>query len=223
MEKIKRKIGIIEDDISINEGIELILGTENYTFSHFFSLSEVKDIENHDLIILDINLPDGNGFDFLKEFRKKSRIPVLILTANNTEMDEVTGFRLGADDYVTKPFSLMVLRLRIQKLLNKNESSQIIERDTLYLDYENLVIRKNGAETELSKTELKLLKYFTDNAGIRLSRDRIIEYIWQDQDYVDDNALSVTIKRLRDKLEDSEHRFIRTVYGMGYVWEWSDK
>lgn len=220
MNNQKKKIGIIEDDTSISEGIELILGTEKYEFRHFFCLNEVEDPEKLDLIILDINLPDGSGFDFLKEFRKNYSTPVLILTANNTEMDEVTGFRLGADDYVTKPFSLMVLRMRIQKLLGKDIVSFTIERDGLYLDFSNLIFRKNGSEIELSKTEVKVLRYMTDNAGITLSRDRMIEQIWQDQDYVDNNALSVTIKRLRDKLEDDEYRFIRTVYGLGYVWEW---
>ena len=220
MNNQKKKIGIIEDDTSISEGIELILGTEKYEFRHFFCLNEVEDPEKLDLIILDINLPDGSGFEFLKEFRKNYSTPVLILTANNTEMDEVTGFRLGADDYVTKPFSLMVLRMRIQKLLGKYIVSSTIERDGLYLDFSNLIFRKNGSEIELSKTEVKVLRYMTDNAGITLSRDRMIEQIWQDQDYVDNNALSVTIKRLRDKLEDDEYRFIRTVYGLGYVWEW---
>lgn len=220
MNNQKKKIGIIEDDTSISEGIELILGTEKYEFRHFFCLNEVEDPEKLDLIILDINLPDGSGFEFLKEFRKNYSTPVLILTANNTEMDEVTGFRLGADDYVTKPFSLMVLRMRIQKLLGKDIVSFTIERDGLYLDFSNLIFRKNGSEIELSKTEVKVLRYMTDNAGITLSRDRMIEQIWQDQDYVDNNALSVTIKRLRDKLEDDEYRFIRTVYGLGYVWEW---
>lgn len=220
MNNQKKKIGIIEDDTSISEGIELILGTEKYEFRHFFCLNEVEDPEKLDLIILDINLPDGSGFEFLKEFRKNYSTPVLILTANNTEMDEVTGFRLGADDYVTKPFSLMVLRMRIQKLLGKDIVSSTIERDGLYLDFSNLIFRKNGSEIELSKTEVKVLRYMTDNAGITLSRDRMIEQIWQDQDYVDNNALSVTIKRLRDKLEDDEYRFIRTVYGLGYVWEW---
>lgn len=108
-----KKIVIIEDDPAINHGIELTLGKEQYDFCCCYNLREAKDIHNADLVILDLNLPDGNGLEFLKELRKTSQIPVLILTANDTELDEVTGLSLGADDYVTKPFSLMALRLRV--------------------------------------------------------------------------------------------------------------
>ena len=113
MENKKKVIYIIEDDISINHGIALTLGTE-FEYKHFYSLKEIEKIELADLIILDINLPDGNGFEYLKKLRETYDTPVLILTANDTEVDEVTGLSLGANDYVTKPFSLMVLRLRVK-------------------------------------------------------------------------------------------------------------
>ena len=111
MARDKKIIYIIEDDVALNHGIELTLGNEAYECRQFFTLGEIQHIEQADLVILDINLPDGNGFDYLKQVRKISNVPVLILTANDTELDEVMGLTLGADDYVTKPFSLMTLRV----------------------------------------------------------------------------------------------------------------
>jgi len=223
---MKKQIAIIEDDISINQGIALTLGTEEYDFHPFYSLGEIKDIQKMDLLILDVNLPDGNGLEYLKTFRMNYKTPVLMLTANDTEMDEVMGLQLGADDYVTKPFSLMVLRLRVQKLLERKSetvTASVYERDCLYLDFDQLIIKKNNAEVELSKTELRLLRCFVENEGMTLSRDRLIDYVWQNQEFVEENALSVTIKRLRDKIEDDQHRFIQTVYGIGYVWKWGEQ
>ena len=175
-----------------------------------------------DLVILDINLPDGNGFDYLKQVRKISNVPVLILTANDTELDEVMVLTLGADDYVTKPFSLMTLRLRVNNLLARAGARQAeyanrYEKHGLVLDFSNLLFQKNGVEIELSKTEIRLLKYFTENEGITLPREKLIDHVWQNQQYVDENALSVTVKRLRDKIESSGERLIHTIYGIGYV------
>lgn len=219
---MKKKIYIIEDDPAINHGIELTLGDEEYEFFCFLNLHDVTDITKADLMILDVNLPDGNGFDFLRELRKTSSIPVLILTANDTEVDEVTGLKLGADDYVTKPFSLMALRLRVQKLLERGKSSAVYESAGLYLDFENLIFKKDSREIELSKTELRLLKYFVENAGVTLPRNKLIEYVWQNQQYIDENALSVSVKRLRDKIENPGEKLIHTVYGIGYVFKWRD-
>lgn len=175
-------------------------------------------------ILLSYNLPDGNGFDYLKQVRKISNVPVLILTANDTELDEVMGLTLGADDYVTKPFSLMTLRLRVNNLLARAGARQAeyanrYEKHGLVLDFGNLLFQKNGVEIELSKTEIRLLKYFTENEGITLSREKLIDHVWQNQQYVDENALSVTVKRLRDKIESSGERLIHTIYGIGYVFK----
>lgn len=219
--KVKKKIIIIEDDVSINQGIRIMLGDHDYDFCQFYALKDVKGAESADLIILDINLPDGSGLDFLAELRKKSMVPVLILTANDTEIDEVTGLQLGADDYVTKPFSLMVLRLRVQNLLERSEKTDhCYTKNGLVLDFDHLIFTKDGLEIELSKTEMRLLKYLTENEGMTLSREKLIEYVWQDQQYVDGNALSVAIKRLRGKIEDKDNQLIHTVYGIGYTFRW---
>ncbi|MCR5753817.1 MAG: response regulator transcription factor [Acetatifactor sp.] len=217
----KKTIFIIEDDPSINHGIELTLG-EEYDFYSFFSLGKVEHVEKADLIILDLNLPDGNGLDYLRKLRKTSQVPVLILTANDTEIDEVTGLKLGADDYVTKPFSLMALRLRVQKLLGRGKQESVYERNGLYLDFDNLIFKKNGQEMELSKTEIRLLKYLVENSGVTLSREKLIDYVWQNQQYVDENALSVSVKRLRDKIENKGEKLIHTAYGIGYVFKWEE-
>lgn len=221
----KKIIYIIEDDAAMNHGIELTLANESCACRQFFTLGEIQNIEQADLVILDVNLPDGNGFDYLKKMRQKSNVPVLILTANDTELDEVTGLTLGADDYVTKPFSLMTLRLRVNNLLARTEVRQektdavIYEKHGLSLDFDRLLFYKNEREIDLSKTEIRLLRYFTENEGITLSREKLIEYVWQDQQYVDENALSVSVKRLRDKIENDGEKLIHTIYGIGYVFK----
>jgi len=222
----KKAIFIIEDDLAINHGIQITLGSEEYEYRNFFSLGEIENIELADVVILDVNLPDGSGFEYLNQLRKTSNVPVLILTANDTEIDEITGLTLGADDYVTKPFSLMALRLRVNNLLSRSKSvnaervENIYEKNGLFLDFDNLLFRKMNIEIELSKTEIRLLKYFTENEGMTLSREKLIEYVWQNQQYVDENALSVGVKRLRDKIEDNGEKLIHTVYGIGYVFKW---
>ena len=221
-----RRIAIIEDDKGLNNGIVLALKGEEYQFLQYYSLHEAKSdaaVEKADLIILDINLPDGNGFEYLREIRKQSEVPVIILTANDLELDEVMGLELGADDYITKPFSLMVLRARIKKALKKEKSSQsnIYENEVFSFDFDRMKFCKSQQKIELSKTEQKLLRLLIENKGITLSRTKLVDYIWTDgTEYVDENALSVTVKRLRDKLEDNpaKPQYIQTVYGIGYVW-----
>ena len=214
-----KHITIIEDDIGLNNGIVLALKKEEYTFRQLYRLSDFKPSDPADLIILDINLPDGNGFDFLRKLRMTSDVPVIILTANDLETDEVTGLELGADDYITKPFSLMVLRARIDKVLRKNtRPAPGIYSDAFYrFDFEKMEFIANGTPVELSKTEQKLLRLLTQNRGQTLTRKQLVDRIWTDgAEYVDENALSVTVGRLRKKLNAADH--IRTVYGIGYVW-----
>jgi DNA-binding response OmpR family regulator len=219
-----KNITIIEDDKALNDGIVLALANDDYSFRQYHKLAEYKSDEAVDLIILDVNLPDGNGFDFLRELRKNSDVPVIILTANDLETDEVMGLTLGADDYITKPFSLMVLRARIDKVLKKAAvSKDNVYRDDIYVfDYGRMEFFADGKTVELSKTEQKLLKLLTDNVGRTLTRDYLVDSIWTDgAEYVDENALSVTINRLRGKLTvKGTDMPIHTVYGQGYVWKY---
>ena len=214
-----KHITIIEDDIGLNNGIALALKQEDITFFQLYRLGDFQPSEPTDLIILDINLPDGNGFDFLRKLRQNSDVPVIILTANDLETDEVMGLELGADDYITKPFSLMVLRARIDKVLKKSNSSanNVYTDDTYYFDFDKMEYSVDGSSAELSKTEQKLLRLLIQNKGQTLTRDYLVDRIWTDgADYVDENALSVTVGRLRKKLNAANQ--IKTVYGIGYVW-----
>lgn len=216
-------IAIIEDDKGLNDGIVLALKQDSFTFSQYHTLKEAKNVSAADLIILDINLPDGNGFEFLERFRKASDTPIIVLTANDLETDEIRGLELGADDYVTKPFSLMVLRARIHKALEKTgkKGGLVYRQNGFFFDFEQMRYTKNSRELQLSKTEQKLLHALVANRNITMSRDTLIDRLWTDgAEYVDENALSVTIKRLRDKLEEnsSKPQYIQTVYGSGYAW-----
>lgn len=216
---IMKHITIIEDDITLNNGIVLALKNIGFSFKQCYKLSEFEEDAPTDLIVLDINMPDGNGFDFLKRFRQTSDIPVIILTANDLETDEVTGLELGADDYITKPFSLMVLRARIDKALRNPERAKAsIYTDTVYsFDFEKMHFSQHGTSVELSKTEQKLLKLLIQQRNQTLTREFLIDRIWTDgADYVDENALSVTVGRLRKKLNAADN--IQTIYGIGYVW-----
>ena len=178
--------------------------------------------EDFDLFILDLMLPEVDGFEICKQIREKKNTPILMVSAKKDDIDKIRGLGLGADDYVTKPFSLMTLRLRVNNLLARAGSRQAeranrYEKHGLFLDFDNLLFQKNGAEIELSKTEIRLLKYFMENEGITLSREKLIDHVWQNQQYVDENALSVSVKRLRDKIESPGERLIHTIYGIGYA------
>ena len=220
------KILLIEDDITLGNGIRLALQNASLQISLCHTLAEgrnVLDRECFDLLILDINLPDGSGLDLLNEVRKISAIPIILLTANDMEMDVVIGLESGADDYITKPFSLAVLRARVNAQLRRNISAKptCTEIDNFQFDFDQMEFRKDGQLIELSKTEQKLLWALVENRGQTLPRATLVDRIWTDgAEYVDENALSVTVKRLRDKLEDipSSPKYLKTVYGIGYTW-----
>lgn len=226
-DKLMNRLLIIEDDIALGQGIKLALQHESLEVSVSRCLAEARSEladKNFDLLILDINLPDGNGLEFLTEFRKNSAVPVILLTANDMEMDIVVGLESGADDYITKPFSLAVLRARVNTQLRKTSVTQstVIAIDEFNFDFDRMEFYKKGQEISLSKTEQKLLRVLVSNRGITLSRADLVDRIWTDgAEYVDENALSVTVKRLRDKLEDtpSKPQYLKTVYGIGYLWE----
>ena len=220
------KILIVEDDRGLNRGIALALKEETVEFLSALTLAQAQEIWKNnavDMVLLDVNLPDGSGYELLKEIRRASQIPVLMLTANDLEIDEVTGFSLGADDYITKPFSLMVLRARVERMrfrIRQTESYGY-EDERFQFFYDEMRYLADGQEIVLSKTEQKLLKLFTEHIGQTLTREQLIDTLWTgDRKYVDENALSVTVNRLRRKLEGKGRECpIQTVYGLGYVWE----
>ncbi|MEG0940785.1 MAG: response regulator transcription factor [Oscillospiraceae bacterium] len=219
-----KKLLIIEDDRALANGLAIALKNDEFSPQICRSIRSAEEqiaVAAFDLIILDINLPDGSGLDFLREFRCAHQSPVILLTANDMEADIVAGLNLGADDYITKPFSLAVLRARVNARLRKPSAHNRFEIDAFVFDFDRLEYQKNFQTIELSKTEQKLLKILVENSGITLSRATLVDRIWTDgAEYVDENALSVTVKRLRDKLEDTPAKpcYIKTIYGVGYTW-----
>ena len=225
-------IQIVEDDRALSDGIEITLADEKITFKKEYLIKDATDGFNKygkelSLIILDINLPDGIGYDYLKTVRETSNVPVLILTANDMEMDEVKGLTMGADDFLTKPFSLAVLRARVNALIRRSRISQgnneslVYTLDDMTFDFQKLIFKKGDEELFLSVNEQRLLKFFLDNKSRVLTRDVLMDRLWGDDgDYVDENALSVTINRLRSKIDtDKKSKHINTVYGQGYRFE----
>lgn len=221
-----KQILLVEDDRALSGGIALALQTEELKLTQCDTISSAQiqlAKTAFDLLILDINLPDGNGLDLLSDVKQKYNLPVILLTANDMETDVVTGLELGADDYMTKPFSLAILRARVNAQLRKQSTPHcsLFDQDGFLFDFDQMAFFKDGVRIELSKTEQRLLRILIDSKGVTLTRETLVDRIWTDgAEYVDENALSVTIKRLRDKLEDipSKPQYIKTVYGIGYTW-----
>ena len=221
------RIFLLEDDAALGRGITMALeGPERAVF-RAGTLAEAEEIlarGRFSLLILDVNLPDGSGLELLKQLRQRGdSVPVILLTANDLEVDIVSGLELGADDYITKPFSLAVLRARVNTQLRRGGTVQPerLELSGFIFDFGRMSFTKEGVPVELSKREQQLLRLLVENRGQTLTRAALVDRIWTDgAEYVDENALSVTVKRLRDKLEDtpSRPRYIKTVYGLGYTW-----
>lgn len=220
-----KKLLLVEDDLALGEGVRLALQTEGRPVTLCRTLAQARQTLAAEgpfaLAILDVNLPDGSGLTFLEEVR--GRLPVLLLTANDLETDIVAGLELGAEDYITKPFSLAVLRARVNAQLRRSGggAGQVVEVGDFTFDFARMEYRKAGRPIALSKTEQKLLKLLVQNRGTTLTRADLVDRVWTDgAAYVDENALSVTVKRLRDKLEDtpSKPKYLKTVYGVGYTW-----
>lgn len=221
------KILIVEDDVTLNSGIMLSLRQNDVDIQQAYNIKQSKQIlceKKIELIILDINLPDGSGFELCKEIRQVSQVPVIFLTANDMEIDIVTGLELGGDDYITKPFSLIVLRARVRAILRRVrdiKSDSKITIDNMVFNFDDMVFTKNGVALVLSKTEQKLLNFLLNNKGSILSRSQLVDKVWSNgSEYVDENALTVSVSRLRNKIEDNPNspKYIKTIYGMGYMW-----
>lgn len=221
-----KHILVVEDDRTLNEGISFALGKEGYRVHSAYTLREAEKRlkQKMNLILLDINLPDGDGREFLEKALASQPVPVLLLTARDSEEDMLRGFRAGCDDYITKPFSMQVLLMKIGAVLRRSgrASRQIYADGELVYDFESKTLTRSGQAIELTALECRLLELFLHNRGIVLTRETLLEKIWDvDERYVEDRTLNVTIRRLRKKVEDDPEkpRHIRTVFGLGYKWE----
>ena len=190
----------MEDDLALSAGLCFELDAGGYlTVAAYTVRKAVQILENEEfaLVLLDVNLPDGNGFELCREIKnKKPQLPVIFLTANDLEEDVLNGFDLGAEDYVTKPFNMNIL-----------------------LDFKTLTAVRGKERLPVTPNEYKLLKVLTENAGNILPRKNLLEQLWDaGGNFIDDHTLTVTMNRLRGKIEDEAHTYIKTVRGMGYIW-----
>lgn len=222
------KIFLLEDDSAIGMGLCYSLENEGYEVTLAKSVSQAFEIvekNSFSLYILDLTLPDGSGYDVCKLIKSKGDLPVIFLTAYDDEVNVVMGFELGADDYITKPFRVKELMVRIKSVLrryNKELSDGIIRIKNLTVNTNEAKVYKDGAEIILTAMEYRLLLIMLNNRGKVLSRNQLLENIWDVAgDFVEDNTLTVYIKRLRDKIEEEPNspQFIKTVRGLGYVIE----
>ena len=229
MEKGERMdtILLLEDDEAMCRGIALALADPRRKVVSAGTLKEGREIlaaGDFRLAVLDVNLPDGSGLELLQESKGlRPDLPVILLTANDMEIDQVTGLEAGADDYITKPFSLAVLRARVNAQLRRRDSDrrEVWEAGPFRFDFARMDYRREGRPVDLSKTEQRLLRALVENQGHVVPREALLDRVWTEgAEFVEENALSVTVKRLRDKLEEnpSQPQWLRTVYGIGYVW-----
>ncbi len=214
-----KKLLIIEDDDAIRTGLCQSLSSDTLEAVGAEDLASARrrcNTERFDLLLLDCNLPDGNGIDFCRELMRRMTIPVIFLTVRDSEIDEVAAFRAGACDYVKKPFSLMVLRERIAALLERTEKRSDLYADRRYrFDFTSLDFFADGERVYLGSTEYKLLAVLVKNAGKVLSRAALTDALWEGGEELNENALSVTVSRLRGRLGEKS---ISTIYGLGYMW-----
>ena len=215
---------IVEDDTALREGLITALQNNDIILFATANLAKARmALHEHsfDLLLLDVNLPDGSGIDLCREVTAVRDIPVIFLTVRDAEIDEVTAFRAGACDYIKKPFSLTILQERIAAALRKRSPNHIYDDSRFHFDFTALTFSADGKRIDLSATEQKLLAAFCNHRGQILERQTLVDRIWScDSDYIDENALSVTVKRLRNKMGAD---CIGTVYGMGYVWKGAKK
>lgn len=221
-----KTILLLEDDESLNRGITLKLQKEGYQVLSAYGVTQAKELfaaKGADLIISDITMDDGNGMDFCMEVRKKSNVFIIFLTALDTEIDIVNGYDAGADDYITKPFSLMVLISKVNAFMRRIEVSDtnVLASGLVEVHCNEMKAYKNGKELLLSKKELQILVYLMEHARQIVSKEQILEAIWDvDGQFVADNTVAVNISRLRNKLCEGRdtQEYIKNVRGIGYLW-----
>lgn len=217
---------VVEDDRLLNNTLCYNLSTAGYSVDSAMTKAMATRFfgkQEYDLIVLDINLPDGNGFDFCREIKeRRPDTAVIFLTANDMESDMLKGFELGADDYVTKPFPISVFQKKVSALLTrivKQSGSDCYDDGCLFINFSEMKATLSGKDLIFTPLEYRLLKVLTRNQRIVLTRQVLLEKLWDaDENYVDEHALTVTISRIRSKIESEEAQYIKTVYGMGYMW-----
>ena len=222
------KILLLEDDLSLVNGLTFAFQKERYDLDIARTISEADSLlseRKYDLLILDVSLPDGSGFEICKKVRQTSKVPIIFLTASDEEINIIMGLDMGGDDYITKPFKFGVLMSRINALLRRvknfgGEETELSSNGIKVLLLKGQVFQ-NGNLLDLTAGEYKLLCLFMQNPGVVLPKEKILEKLWDsDNKYVDDNTLTVYIRRLRMKIEEnpSEPQMILTVRRMGYKW-----
>lgn len=220
------KILICDDERDIRNALRIYLTGEGYAVCEADSgiaALEIVRREEVQLVLMDIMMPGMDGMTATARLREQSNVPVILITAKGEDNDKILGLTVGADDYITKPFSLAVLRARVNAQLRRgaHPRTSCVEIDAFRFDFDRMDFRKAGRPVELSKTEQKLLRLLIENRGRTLPRAMLVDRIWTDgAEFVEENALSVTVKRLRGKLEDnpSAPKYLKTVYGIGYTW-----
>lgn len=221
-----KTILLIEDDRDLNAGLTYDLKMEQYNVFSAFTLAEgqsILDSGTPDLILLDGNLPDGDGFDFCRKDQIKQEIPVIFLTARDMEQEEMQGFDCGADDYITKPFKMPILHRRIQAALRKTgarEERSLYDDGYLRIDFDQMTAVRGEETLTMTPTEFKILRLLIVNADKVLTKRILLEKIWDSSgNFVDEHAVAVNINRLRKKIETQDHVYIKTLYGVGYQWK----
>ena len=222
------RILLLEDDLSLISGLSFALKKQGFEIENARTIKEAREYwrkGRYNLLILDVSLPDGCGFEFCKMVRKESEVPIIFLTASDEEMNIIMGLDIGGDDYITKPFKLGVLVSRVNALLRRTKSIRKNDAELvsngIKINLLQTVVYKNGEQIELTAGEYKLLCLFMQNPNIVLTKDQILQRLWDcDADYIDSSTLTVYIRRLRIKVENnpSEPEMILTVRGMGYKW-----
>lgn len=220
-----QKILIVEDDEKLRHELKVFLDKNGFDAIEFDKFENpVENIlnENADLILLDINLPFSDGKFILSEIRKVSDVPIMMITSMNNDIDELISLNYGADHYVTKPFNIQILLAKITGLLKRSNNSNInldkINCGKFILNISQSMIEKDDKKVELTKNELRILHFIVKNKNKIVSREDIMEYLWESESFIDDNTLTVNMKRLRNKLEELDLKdLIETKRGQGYI------
>lgn len=219
-----QKILIVEDDEKLRNEVEIFFNNNGYQAESLKKFDNtIQDIINinPDLILLDINLPGADGEYVCKEIRKQSNVPIIIVTSRDNEVDELLSINYGADHYITKPFNIQILLAKTNSLLkrsNMRSEQDKMDAGDFIINLSNSMIIKDGKEIDLTKNELKILKYLNEKRGKIVSREEIMDYLWESNSFIDDNTLTVNITRLRNKLEELNLKeLLETKRGQGYI------